>query len=115
MKLLEPFARARIMLIDDTPANLDLLRALLRRAGLQNIHAFIDPREAVAQLETVQPDLVLVDLHMPHLDGYAVLDQLVSAHGFPQVEGFRAHVIPQGSAHVIPHRDDERVASRVWS
>jgi EAL domain-containing protein (putative c-di-GMP-specific phosphodiesterase class I)/FixJ family two-component response regulator len=76
MKLLEPFARARIMLIDDTPANLDLLRALLRRAGLQNIHAFIDPREAVAQLQTVQPDLVLVDLHMPHLDGYAVLDQL---------------------------------------
>lgn len=78
MKLLEPFAAASVFLIDDTPANLDLLHAVLSRAGLRNLHVFSDPRQAVDQLQALAPDLVLVDLHMPHLDGYAVLDRLRS-------------------------------------
>ena len=76
MSVLGHFAGASVLLIDDTPSNVDLLRIVLRRAGLRNLHGFTDPREAVAQLDQIAPDLVLVDLHMPHLDGYAVLERL---------------------------------------
>lgn len=78
MRILEAFDDASVLLVDDTVANLDLLRALLSRAGLRRIHAFSDPREAVAELEAISPDLVLVDLLMPHLDGYEVLGHLRS-------------------------------------
>lgn len=78
--MLERFADADVLLVDDTPANVKLLRAILERAGLRHVRSYTDPREAVASLHQ-QPDLALVDLHMPHLDGYAVLERLVERAG----------------------------------
>jgi EAL domain-containing protein (putative c-di-GMP-specific phosphodiesterase class I)/FixJ family two-component response regulator len=75
--MLRRFADARVMAIDDNVANIALLRALLERAGLHHLATFTDPREAVALLSQFEPDLVLLDLHMPHLDGFDVLDQVV--------------------------------------
>ena len=75
--MLSRFADARVLAIDDTLSNLDLLEALLRRAGLQHIHTLADSRQAMELVDSVEPDLVLLDLHMPHLDGYAVLEQIV--------------------------------------
>ena len=74
--MLERFADADVLVVDDNPANVKLLYAILERAGLRNIRSYTDSREAVGSLEH-QPDLALVDLHMPHLDGYAVLERLV--------------------------------------
>ncbi|WP_033384892.1 EAL domain-containing response regulator [Sporichthya polymorpha] len=74
--MLRRFADADVLLVDDNPANITLLRAILERAGLQHLRAYTDPREAVGTLDH-PPDLALIDLHMPHLDGYAVLDELV--------------------------------------
>jgi putative two-component system response regulator len=54
----------------------DLLKRLLDRAGFGQIHSTNDAREAGALYSTLQPDLVLLDLHMPHMDGLAVMDQL---------------------------------------
>jgi EAL domain-containing protein (putative c-di-GMP-specific phosphodiesterase class I)/AmiR/NasT family two-component response regulator len=73
--MLERFADADVLVVDDNPANVALLRAILERARLRNVRTYTDPREAVASLQR-QPDLALVDLHMPHLDGYAVLERL---------------------------------------
>ena len=73
--MLERFADADVLLVDDNPANVMLLQAILERAGLRQVRTYMDPREAVASLQR-QPDLALVDLHMPHLDGYAVLGRL---------------------------------------
>src|SRR4051812_1744943 len=78
--MLRRFADADVLLLDDNPANVALLRALLEREGLKNIRAFTDPRKAVASLERL-PDLALIDLHMPHLDGYAVLERLIERAG----------------------------------
>jgi EAL domain-containing protein (putative c-di-GMP-specific phosphodiesterase class I) len=64
------------MVIDDNEANIALLRALLQRAGLRHIFTFSDPRVAVTSLEQVNPDMVMLDLHMPHLDGFEVLDAI---------------------------------------
>lgn len=70
------FATARILIIDDETANVDLLRRLLVRAGFTRIHATTDPREAGKLYVEFRPDLILLDLHMPHMDGLAVMDEL---------------------------------------
>ena len=74
--MLQRFATARIMVIDDNEANIALLRALLQRAGLYHIFTFSDPRLAVTSMDQVNPDMVMLDLHMPHLDGFEVLEAI---------------------------------------
>jgi EAL domain-containing protein (putative c-di-GMP-specific phosphodiesterase class I)/CheY-like chemotaxis protein len=74
-----------VVIVDDTAANVILLTRLLDLAGITRVHGFTDPREAVAFCAESLPDLVLLDLHMPHLDGFAVMDSLqlmVPADGF---------------------------------
>ncbi len=75
--MLSRFANARVLAVDDNEANIALLRALLHRAGLRNVVSFTDPREAVAHFDEINPDLVLLDLHMPHLDGFSVLSTIL--------------------------------------
>ncbi|MFL6099811.1 MAG: response regulator, partial [Actinomycetales bacterium] len=73
---LEQFAEARVLLIDDEPANLALLTQLLSRGGLRNLHSLSDPRLALDAIASLDPDLILLDLHMPAIDGYAILADL---------------------------------------
>jgi putative two-component system response regulator len=68
--------RATILIIDDEPQVVRLLDRLLRSDGYESIVSTLDPREAMRLFDERQPDLVLLDLHMPHLDGYEVLAQL---------------------------------------
>jgi putative two-component system response regulator len=70
------FKNARILIIDDERPNVDLLRRLLEHAGFHRLEATIDPREAAALYIRFRPDLILLDLHMPHLDGLSVMDKL---------------------------------------
>jgi len=70
------FKHARILIVDDEPANVDMLKRLLEQSGYSRIETTCDPREAAALYVDMRPDLILLDLHMPHMDGFAVLDQL---------------------------------------
>jgi putative two-component system response regulator len=70
------FKHARILIVDDEPANVDLLRRVLERAGFTRIEATNDPRETAPLYVRSRPDLILLDLHMPQMDGLAVMDQL---------------------------------------
>jgi len=70
------FAEARLLVVDDDPVNVALLVAVLARAGYRNVVSEMDPRKVLALLPQVDPDLVILDLHMPHLDGFAVLAQI---------------------------------------
>ncbi len=67
---------ARIMIVDDQPANVLLLEKTLRSRGYQTLEGFTDPRQAVARYAEARPDLLLLDLNMPHLDGFAVMEKL---------------------------------------
>jgi CheY-like chemotaxis protein len=67
---------ARILVIDDEPANLALVAAALAREGYHNIETVPDPRQAIERYLAFRPDLVLLDLMMPGIDGYALLDRL---------------------------------------
>jgi len=67
---------SRILVVDDEIANVRVLRRLLERAGYGDVLGTTDPREAVSLYEEEHPDLVLLDLHMPHMDGFEVLQGL---------------------------------------
>jgi EAL domain-containing protein (putative c-di-GMP-specific phosphodiesterase class I)/FixJ family two-component response regulator len=73
---LRRYANSRVVLVDDEPANLSLLSQLLTRSGLRNLHLVADSRQALARIEELDPDLVLLDLHMPGVDGYTLLAEL---------------------------------------
>jgi putative two-component system response regulator len=67
---------ANILIVEDQEINIRLLRGMLLREGYTNIIHTDDPREALMLFREFRPDLVLLDLHMPHLDGFAVMKQL---------------------------------------
>ncbi len=69
-------AEARVFVIDDHPSNVALLEAVLTRAGIRRIFTETDSRQVLPRLAEVDPDLIILDLHMPHLDGFAVLAQI---------------------------------------
>lgn len=66
-----------VLIVDDEQANLDLLEACLLDDGYTRLHCVRDPREVLERYDAIQPDIVLLDLHMPHLDGFAVMEQLL--------------------------------------
>ncbi len=71
-----PLDEARILVVDDEPPNVRLLQRLLEQAGYVNVETTIDSRRVAGLLTGFEPDLILLDLLMPHLDGFAVMDQL---------------------------------------
>jgi DNA-binding NtrC family response regulator len=66
---------ARILVVDDEPLMLSVLRRLLSRAG-HEVALAADAREALALLEAAPADLVLSDVRMPGMDGRALLAQV---------------------------------------
>lgn len=64
----------RILIIDDEDANVLLLANLLEREGYADIHTITDSTEALAGYMQLQPDLVLLDLMMPEVDGFQLLE-----------------------------------------
>jgi putative two-component system response regulator len=70
------FSDPRILVVDDEDANVDVLRRVLSRAGFMQVESTTDSRQAADLFLRHRPDLVLLDLHMPHLDGLQVMDRL---------------------------------------
>src|SRR5438094_3732741 len=68
--------QARILVVDDEPANVRLLERMLAEGGYRQVKSTTDSRQVLALAGEFQPDLILLDLMMPHLDGIAVIQQL---------------------------------------
>ena len=68
--------QGKILIIDDEKANIRLLEMTLEDAGYDNVHSTTDSRESVMLFRSFQPDIVLLDLSMPYLDGFAVMQLL---------------------------------------
>ena len=73
---LPSLAQARILIVDDEEANVHYLERVLEHTGSPAVMSTTDPRQALPLFLAGQPDLVLLDLLMPHLDGFAVMAQL---------------------------------------
>ena len=66
---------SRILVVDDDPMNVKLMVAILNREGYESLTA-VDGAEALAQVRRHQPDLILLDVMMPGIDGYQVAREL---------------------------------------
>lgn len=75
-KVIPPHQTARILIVDDEPVNLKLLDKMLRSQGYQNLELVQDPREVLDRYWDQQPELILLDINMPHMDGFEVMSQL---------------------------------------
>ena len=67
--------QADILIVDDTPENLRLLSNMLSRRGYR-VRKAISGSMALTAVQTLPPDLILLDIMMPEMDGYALCDRL---------------------------------------
>ena len=67
----------KILVADDKASSRELIRTLLEHAGYEVCEA-IDGVEAIEKAREESPDLILLDIHMPRLDGYATVEEMRS-------------------------------------
>jgi len=72
-------AGAKVLVVDDQVENVRLLERLLKERGVGTIISTTDPRKVSSLCGALDPDLILLDLHMPAMDGFAVLRELQPA------------------------------------
>src|SRR6218665_1412997 len=75
-RTLERFSTMVVLVVDDNLGNVLLLRSLLVQQGIERVVTETDARKVGEVLDEVRPDLVLLDLHMPNMDGFEVLAQI---------------------------------------
>ncbi len=66
---------SRILIVDDTPANLEFIGSILKNAGCE-IYLAEAGDEALELIPKIIPDLILLDIMMPEMDGFEVCEQL---------------------------------------
>lgn len=67
---------AYILIVDDQSANIDVLEDFLEMEGYTRLNSTTDPRNVLSLTLEFKPDLILLDLSMPHLSGFEVMEQL---------------------------------------
>ncbi|HEY0837433.1 MAG TPA: fused response regulator/phosphatase [Azospirillum sp.] len=77
-----PIRDCHILVVDDTDFNRTLIGALLNEAGFHNIAYAKDGFDALAQIEAAAPDLVILDIMMPGMDGFEVCRRLRADHAY---------------------------------
>ena len=65
----------KILVVEDNAVSAELIREILSGRGYEIIEAY-DGRQALEKIEETEPDLVLLDIQLPILDGFAVLSQV---------------------------------------
>ena len=100
----EQLKKARILIVDDQEANVYLLERILRGAGFTGLKSLTDSREVPSAYSEFRPDLLLLDLHMPHQDGFAVLEALkalIPAGAFLPILVLTADITPQAKQRAL--------------
>ncbi|HET9439643.1 MAG TPA: HD domain-containing phosphohydrolase [Longimicrobiales bacterium] len=72
---------ARILVVDDELGNLNVLMRTLQRAGFIKLHGIHDARTVLKTIVDFQPDVILLDLHMPGVDGIELLQDIKALQG----------------------------------
>ena len=70
------FLKSKILIVDDEQANISLLEDVLENEGYTHFRSTQDSRKTLEMYKEIRPDLVLLDLNMPYLDGFQVIEQL---------------------------------------
>ena len=70
------YLKSKILIVDDEPGNVLLLEQMMVQGGYGNIHSTTDSTQSLRLFSEVQPDIILLDLNMPLMDGFEVMEQL---------------------------------------
>ncbi|MBD2358240.1 response regulator [Tolypothrix sp. FACHB-123] len=82
--LLKPASQTNILLVDDTPDNLRLLSKMLELQGYI-VRKSLNGRMALQAAQRDPPDLILLDINMPEMNGYEVCQKLRTLEGTPKI------------------------------
>ncbi len=74
----EAILTSQVLVVDDEPANVALLERLLAKAGFTQIVSTTKPRDGLSMIRSNEPDIVLLDLMMPEIDGFAFMKEVRS-------------------------------------
>lgn len=79
--MLEPkdYLKSKVLIVDDEPGNVLLLEQMMIQEGYDNLYSTSDSTKALGLFTEFQPDLVLLDLNMPQMDGFEIIEQLKEA------------------------------------
>ncbi|NQU55929.1 MAG: response regulator [Rhodospirillales bacterium] len=74
----DKYKEAGVLIVDDNPINIQLLDMMLEMEGFTNVQSTTDPRQVLELQQQHKFDIILLDIQMPHLDGFQVMEQLRS-------------------------------------
>ncbi len=76
--MLDPkdYLKSKILIVDDESSNISLLEHMMVQEGYKHLHSTTDPTLVMDLFSKVRPDLILLDLNMPKMDGFQVMEQL---------------------------------------
>jgi putative two-component system response regulator len=80
----EQAARKIILAVDDMPVNLAAIRNIL--CGEYDVRPVKSPKTALRLLNTIRPDLILLDIEMPEMSGFEFYDQVRNDPGHPELK-----------------------------
>jgi len=89
---------ANILIVDDQQANIDILTGLLDAKGFKNYSTTKDPTQVISLFEEFKPDLLMLDLKMPNLNGFEVMMQLkdlIPANTYFPILVLTADIMPE--------------------
>src|SRR3981081_3974031 len=75
---------SRILIIDDAPANIQTLSSILKERGY-NINVATNGRQGLEVLERIRPDLILLDIMMPEMDGFETCQRIKASTGWREI------------------------------
>ena len=111
----------RILVVDDHVGNMKLLTRILEREGYSSVETAADARSVPAVVARFRPDLVLLDLRMPHVRGFSLLEEVrgLLPPGAPIVlltgevdETTRSEALSRGAVDVLVKPYEVRVVAR---
>ncbi len=74
-----------IYVVDDDPINLRLIKAILNQNNYDNLQLFSSGQELIDRLDSELPDIILLDIMMPEMSGYEVLDYIKKRNAFKHI------------------------------
>ncbi len=89
---------AKILIVDDNQSNIEILEGLLDASGFNFYKSTTDPRQVTNLFKSYNPDLLLLDLMMPHLNGFEVMAELhsqISRYTFFPILVLTADITPE--------------------
>jgi CheY-like chemotaxis protein len=97
--------RPKVLLVDDDEETCALLRSVLEDEGIEVVATALNGLEAIERVDSLQPEVVLMDLRMPRMDGFQATRFIKEKHAWVQV------VILTFYDDLIPDRSPEEVGA----